>query len=142
MRLPCSRPKRQREAPTRALLILESIAAAAAGDRARMCAVDADRGLSACLEGLEQEGLGDEGGARQEAGQVGGSCRARDGGNIGVCQPLQEQLQEGGAALLRTLHPHTCSVNLHASAVVQLVMISVADTRPSHVALRLPASAT
>ena len=59
--------------------------------------------MEACLQRLQQQGLWNKGGSRQKAGQVGSGRRARDGRHIGVSQPLQQQLQEGRAALLRPL---------------------------------------
>ena len=66
--------------------------------------------MEACLQRLQQQGLRDKGGSRQEAGQVGGGRRARDGRHVGVGQPLQQQLQEGRAALLRPLRI-TCAMS-------------------------------
>ena len=64
----------------------------------------------ACLQRLQQQGLRNKGGSGYKAGQVGSRCRARDGSHVGIRQPLQQQLQEGRAALLRPLHT-TCAMS-------------------------------
>ena len=51
--------------------------------------------MEACLQRLQQQGLRNKGGSGQKAGQIGSRCRSRDGGHVGVGQPMQQQLQEG-----------------------------------------------
>ncbi len=72
---------------------------------------------AAHLEGLDEDVFGDEGGAREEAGHVGGGCGAGDGRHVGAGQLPQQQLHQAYAAVLGILHSHTLS---HANTFHEL----------------------
>lgn len=77
--------------------------------------VNGRKKLGLNLQQVDEDGFWDVGGTREEAGDVGGGCRAGDGRLVGAGQLPQQQLQQARAAVLRVLHansPHQSDTQL------------------------------